>query len=258
MVTADIITEVIAVTMSTNFQSVVTRHSVAGATLLIGLSLIWLAVPRVLAHLQIAFVPAVVDQALKEGRALPAPVIDLALARYSSAQSFLPSNALIYQNLGRLKLRQIYAGRLSVEQRQQKLSVISEHIRAAIGLAPASAFPWAFEAYIRYEMYAQPDEISDLLRMSYFLGPHEISSMLLRARVAGEIWTRLPKDVREFVSLDFAEIWSIYDLRASLLDIYLGASFEARDAIRRAIITDDAMARFFDAQLAKAIGQPTR
>lgn len=222
------------------------------AALGIGALLVFLSVPRILAYSQVGEVPSSVARALESGRDISTPVLGEALARYKNATSVLPHDAVLLQDLGRLELRRA-AGSEDSTQRNKALRSASIAFKAAIVAAPARPFPWSLEAYAQSNLFVPSDNVVGLLRMSYFLGPHEASSILLRARVATGMWGELDEDVRQFTINDLEEIWHDGRLRGAIVPIYLEASMPTRSAIRKLILTDSVSEQRFNQMLKRAL-----
>ncbi len=251
MVTAAIITDVTVVTTSID-RSVMRGGWVAGSTFIVGSFLLALSTPSLTAYFLLAQNPSSVARALKTGRALPEPVLSRAIQIYEGAASSFPSDAVIQQDLGRLELRRLELA-LTPDQRRSVLLAASARFRASIVRAPSRVFPWSLEAYTQSELSAPPGEISRLLQMSYFLGPHEPSSMLLRVRTGSRNWSGLSTDVRKFVIEDFAEIWRMTSLRPTLIDIYLEGAMDVRTVIRRAAFKETDDLKRFDRLIFNAV-----
>jgi hypothetical protein len=223
--------------------------------LLAGIFLVVLSAPRMLGYFNLAEVPPSVERALKAGALLSPPILHDARERYLDAIRFLPADAVVQQDMGRLELRRAAMIELhDSKEREKALQSASQYFRAAIIDAPGRAFPWSLEALVLSELSASVEDIFNHLDMSYFLAPHEASSMLVRARVGARLWAQLPTDLRRYISSDFAETWDLPAQRPILVDIYLHASFQARTAIRRAAFDDPKDEKIFDRMVAEAAG----
>jgi len=246
------ITSATAATMSTDARRYIGAAVVGG----LGLLSIGLSLPRIMAYSYLAMVPSGVSDALKSGRQISVSELEVAQDVYLKAHSYLSEDAVITQDLGRLELRRAAALRPFPGQRDEALEKASAYFRETINAAPARSFPWGLEAYTRWERSEDPGEINKLLRMSYFLGPHEASSILVRARVGTQIWDQLDKDVRQFTSDDLVAIWSEGRLRTALIPIYLEASLPTRVAIRKLLLVDKPNEQRFDQMLKRAVSSP--
>lgn len=245
----------IAATMSTERSSPAPKL-VAFAAFGFGLLLLVLAAQRVGAYYYIAHVPSEVDRALASGRSLSKTVLDDARQNYLAALEILPSSASLQQNYGRLELRRADMAGGDRDIYQEAMTSAAAHFRAAIVAAPSQAFSWSLESYALSEMSAPASEINGLLRMSYFLGPHEGSSILIRARVASKSWNGLDSNVQRFVRRDFKAIWQTRGLRQNIADIYLDAPLEVRVVIRKAVIENKADEQVFNRLLLRVLAQP--
>ena len=255
MAMVDIIIVDIAATMSTE-RSISLPNLVTVAAFGFGLLLFALAAQRVGAYYYIAHVPSEVDRALASGRSLSKTVLDDARQNYLAALEILPSSAGLQQNYGRLELRRAALADADRDTYQEAMSSAAAHFKAAIVAAPSQAFSWSLESYALSELSAPAIEINGLLRMSYFLGPLEGSSILVRARVAIKSWEGLDGDVQGFVRQDFKAIWQTYGMRQMIADIYFDAPLEARVVIRDAIIENERDKQVFNRLLLKALAQP--
>lgn len=202
----------------------------------IGVLMIVFALPRFLAYSSLVDIPREVERALKEGRALPAPILALSVKKYRHAADLVPDVAIIQQDLGRLEMRRAYEPDVLLAERHNILLLASKRFRAAIAAAPSRAFPWSLEAIVQSELHAEPELINEIMRMSYALGPHEASSILLRARVAGGLWQDLAADVQSNVGKDYVEMWRYSEMRPSLIIIYLESDFPARLTLRKTVL----------------------
>lgn len=248
-----IITSATAGIMSTESKSA--RRLICGVGLGVGLLLIGLSFPRVMAYFYIAMVPSGITEALDQGRGIEGQELDEARAYYLKALAFLPRDAVIQQDYGRLEL---HRAANKPDERIAALRSASEHFRASIETAPSRPFAWSLEAVSELELQADPALLNDLLRMSYYLGPHEASSLMLRVRVGCRIWEVLDGDVKGFIANDLKALWSEGRLRSKLLDVYLGSSLNVRIAIREIVFDDPARQKIFDQMLERILNGPVR
>lgn len=255
MAMVDIIIAGTAGTMSTEPRSS-PKKLLAVSAFGFGLLLFALAAQRVGAYYYIARVPSEVDRALASGRMLSKTVLDDARQNYLAALEILPSNAGLQQNYGRLELRRADLAGGDRDIFQEAVSSAAAHFRAAIVAGPSQAFSWSLESYTASEMSAPANEINGLVRMSYFLGPYEGSSILIRARVASKSWEGLDSNVQGFIRRDFKVIWQTPSLRQKIVDIYLDAPLGMRVVIREAVIENEADEQAFNRLLLNALAQP--
>lgn len=223
----------------------------AFAALITSLVLIAISGQRCLAYFYLARGQPEIDDGFKSG--LAAAPETLMRARDASLQAarILPTASELQQNSGRIELR---LAALAPAERKAWLEAASEHFTRAIAAAPARAFPWSLAALAQSELAAKPERIASLLRYSYFLGPHEASSILLRAKVALRHWDVLPEDVHSNTERDLAQIWRFPALRPRLISLYLDASFPLRIEIRRAVIATEDDRKGFDSMVREAAG----
>lgn len=254
MAMAVIIIAVTAGIMSTRSRETVPRVFAASAALFIGLVLLGVSGQRCLAYFHLARVPSEIDDGLKSGRALSPETLAQAREAYLRAARILPGASEVQQNLGRIELRLADAAALAPAARMETLASASGHFAQAIAAAPARAFPWSLAALAHSELAAPPERIASSLRYSYFLGPHEASSLLLRATVALAHWDGLPEDVRRNTGRDLERIWRLPPLRTRLISLYLAASFPLRIEIRRTVVTTEEDRRIFDYMVREAAG----
>tara|TARA_R110000868_G_scaffold107750_2_gene294691 strand:- start:6834 stop:7553 length:720 start_codon:yes stop_codon:yes gene_type:complete len=217
-----------------------------------GLLLFALAAQRVGAYYYIAHVPSEVDRALASGRPLSKTVLEDARQNYLAALEILPSSAGLQQNYGRLELRRAALAGADRDIYQEAMTSAAAHFEAAIVAAPSQAFSWSLESYALLETSAPANDICGSLRMSYFLGPHEASSILLRAQVASQSWEGLDGKVQGFIRRDFKAIWQNIGLRRRIVQIYLDAPLSVRVVIRDAIIENEADERLLNSMLLRA------
>ncbi len=239
-------------TMSTEVRTT-RRWLMAVSVFGIGLLLLAISGPRILAYAQMAMVPSSVARSLESGRDISTTGLDEAIARYENATFVLSHDFKLLQDLGRLEMRRA-AGLKDPTQRSEELRSALVTFEAAIAAAPARPFPWSLDAYARSELSVPSEEVVGLLRMSYFLGPQEASSIMLRARVGGRMWNFLDDGARQFTENDFRKMWQYSILRPALIDIYLENTLTARAAIRRAVLIDKSEQKKFDRLIEKTLG----
>lgn len=229
------------------------RKSIAIGATGIGLLLFFLAALRVQAYSHLLDVPMSVDRDLASGKIMTEAVLLDARESYRMSIAAMPGDADLQRTYGRLELRQSKLHADSPEQLGGDLSSAAEHFRAAISAAPSQAMNWSLLTYVRSEMSAPSSEMNDLLRMSYYAGPHEGSSILLRARAASRMWDSLDDDVRSFSKADLKEMWRYRELRPTLVEIYLDSNLATRMQIREIVIDSEVSAKIFKSLLMKAV-----
>jgi len=229
------------------------RWLIGVSVLALGLALFALSAPRFVAYLELAYVPSSFDRALKAGRSVPAPALGFARQQYGRALTALPDDAVLQQDFARIELRRSVEPGVTLAQRHEALTSALRYIRASIVAAPARAFAWSLDALIQAELTQQSGDVSTQLRMSYFLGPQETSSILMRVQVAARLWDGLPEDVQIFVKHDFAKMWKQSEQRVTLIDVYLRSGFRVRSAIRDSLPRGARDIPAFDALLAREI-----
>ena len=224
----------------------------------IGLLVIALSLPRAIAYSYLAMVPSGVDVALSQGRPIKSDELEEARGLYKEALDALPGDAVIEQDFGRLELRRAARLTNTTEERIEALNSASGHFKASIAAAPARSFAWSLAASAQYQLKADPALLNALLRMSYYTGPHEASSMLLRAQVGCGIWNNLDTDVRDLIGQDLRALWEVGRLRSALVDIYLSSPLEVRSAIREIVLKDPQSQKRFDQILERVLKRATR
>lgn len=242
----------IVVTMSIERRSS-SPKLVAFAAFGFGLLLFALGAQRVGAYYYIAHVPSEVDRALASGRPLSETVLSNARRNYLAALKILPNSAELQRNYGRLELRRAALFTDDTELHQKAMNSAATYLRAAIAAAPSQAFSWSLEAYVLSALSGSAGDLNRSLRMSYFLGPHEGSSILLRALAGTESWQNLDDDIQGFVREDLKEMWRHRVLRQSLVDIYLDAPLATRSQLRDIIIDSDEDRKKLDRMLIKTV-----
>lgn len=235
-----------------------TRWVIGAIGVAVGLLLITLSLPRVIAYSYLAMVPSVVDEALSQGLPIKSDALEEARGLYRKALDALPGDAVIEQDFGRLELRRASSVANTLDKRIEALNSASEHFKASIAAAPARSFAWSLAASAQYQLKADPALLNALLRMSYYTGPHEASSLLLRAQVGCGIWKNLDTDVRDLIGQDLRALWEVGRLRSALVDIYLSAPLEVRSAIREIVLKDPQSQKRFDQILERVLKRATR
>lgn len=255
MAMAAIITVATAGTMSTR-QASPTKRLVAGAALLIGVLLFGLSIPRVIAYSHVAQAPVGVIEALDKGRPISKENLAEAGRLYSRALSFLPSDARFNQDAGRIAIRRAENFEETAEAKKSAWQTASSYFQNSIQSAPARHFPWSLEAAARAALTDDPQNISEFMRISYYLAPQTGSSILLRASLGTRYWQALPEDVQGNTKQDLEKLWQIRPLRSSLVNYYLAAELPVRIVIRSLIPQKDRA--LFDRMLIKASGLSAR
>ena len=253
MVTVVTITVDIASTMSTKVPSR-SRASIGLCAGAVSFLLTILTFFQIMAYAHLVYVSPRVEISLKTGSSLSQPISSAALGAYQLAVWWLPVDAELYQTMGRLELRNAASFAESDPQYLEALERSRNQFTSAIFVAPARSFSWTLLAHASNETEGSKEMLNRLLRMSYFLGPHEASNVLLRSYIEGKRWNDLDADLREYAQRDFLAIWLNEQLHPKLFQIYVEASFGGRMGIRRAILPDRAAADLFDQQLLKFTG----
>lgn len=256
MAMAAITTSAIAATMSIDRRLL--RWGIGLAGIAIGLLVIAFSFPRMVAYSYLLGVPAGLDDALATGRPIDKVKLEEALDIYRKASDWVPGDPVILQDYGRLELRRAEKFPTNSDGRREALLSASQHFKASIAAAPARPFAWSLAAYAEAQLKADSSFLNALLRMSYYAGPHEASSILLRAQVGCEIWEGLDTDVRGFIAQDLKALWAEARLRPALVDIYFRSSYPTRSAIRATILTDTQSEKRFNQMLERALKKPGR
>lgn len=251
--TAVIITVDITSTMSTN-ASPSLKIQIGLCACAVSFLLIVLTFFEIIAYSHLTLVSRRVDAAIKTGATLPQEISSDALGVYRSAAYWLPADAELYQIAGRLELRNATAFTKGDPQRMAVFELARDQFIAAISAAPARSFSWTLLAHVSNEMDASGAALNRLLRMSYFLGPHEASNILLRSYIEAKRWDELDEDIQDFAQRDFLAIWQNEQLHPKLFQVYIEASFAGRVGIRQAILPNRAASDLFDQQLLKFTG----
>jgi len=248
-----ITTVAIVGTMSTSLVSRgpgwLSRWLVAGVAGLIGLMLVVLSTPRLVAYAGLARLPAEVDANLKSGQPISGATLFEARTAYEQALKYVPADATLNLNLGRLILREAAMPGLSQALRRKALETASLHFRAAISGAPTRAFAWSLAALVESNKSGPSGRLYNLLRYSYYYGPYEPSSVLTRSGIVMPLWQILPDEFQRFAENDLKVLWWVHALRRDLFEIYLEAPYPLRSHIRHVVLLTDEDRQSFDTLL---------
>lgn len=214
----------------------VSRLLMSAAMLFVGLSLISLAVPRIVAYGILVSVEPRISPALKRGEMLPSDLLDRSIPAYVQAATWLPGDADIQQTLARLYLRRAADAHMKSVARQAALNSALARIDLALSAAPNRHFSWALQADILRLLNSPFYKIEEALRMSSLIGPYEASSMLLRSEIVLDLWNVLSPETRKIGVADLRRIWRSQKLHPNLAHLYLRQSLVERIRMRQILL----------------------
>lgn len=249
----DITTDAIVAITSTDMA--LRWNPSAFGVFLVGALLLGLSLPRFLSALALTHVPETIDAALGAGAPISEADRLVAVQAYRSALRFQPGSSLVHQNLGRVLMRDVQVSPSSTTP-DAALVAASQSFDDSIRHAPSRAFPWALQALALSKSNGDPRRLEMFLNYSYLLGPHEASSLLIRASVVAKTFQSMPDGIQENFRHDVARIWNSAFLRRDLLDIYLAAPLKVRSEIRRAALITNRDRAIFDAGIRRMTGLP--
>lgn len=234
------------------------RRLEGAVTLAIGIALVAMALSRGSAYLELARWSTVIPDALNEGNiAVDAARLADAQKDYCAAAAKLPGDALLHQECARLSVWLADIAEDDAHARELRALAAAE-LRRAVEKAPNRAFGWSLLAAIEGDSATPPDEIVDILRMSYLTGPRDASSMIVRARLVLSRWDAMPNDLRAGTAGDLRALWEARAFNEDLVRMYFAADFRQRALIRRyALISKDDIGRF-DRRVGKVDVGPER
>jgi hypothetical protein len=181
---------------------VLRRHGPVLAAAVLGLSLLWLAVPRFLAAaLTGPYDQTFRDLAATSGRPdlmVPANQVAAALKSRENALKW-DENGRTRAELGALEL--LLAGLIGYEtpQGRRLLDLAIENHRLALARDPAQPFAWARFVRAEFARHGVTPGLAPLLRMAIRTAPREPALVLDRVDVAFYAWESLDNTTRELV-----------------------------------------------------------
>ena len=182
--------------MARNFSNtdVWSRGAAIGIALLLGVSILWLGVPRLVA----AFLLLPGDGTVKRIQA-KMPVTEKKLAELVSSRE----NALEWVTSGRLRT-DLALGRLMLGRGEGQIpsSQINQSIRdlkAGLAVAPANPYAWARLAVAEQLAGGPSTSVASALVMSVVTGPYEPDLIPLRLDLGFQNWRHLSSRDRDLV-----------------------------------------------------------
>lgn len=204
----------------------------------LGILLLLLAVPRIMAHAAVLPV-ADVRAALGSGTPLSEDRLRTALTAYDRAiewrqadPSFRRDRALAARRLARLRPTEGESPECDSDCLKR---TALDDLRIHAGLAPGDGFVWALYADAGIELGNEVEAALPALRLARLTAPSRASALLLQYRLAMLHWDRMPPEYREHGLRYVAILWKKRGLRPLLFETYLEAGFPARAAFREAM-----------------------
>lgn len=111
-----------------------------------------------------------------------------------------------------------------------ELSTLEEAVRRSLACSPADPFLWMVLAWVEGSREGFKLDQLQYLRMSYLLGPNEGWIAVRRNRLALSIYERLPPDLGDAATAEFARMlgsWFYWDTLA----IFIGPGWRIRDKL---------------------------
>lgn len=245
MVMADIITEDTAVIMSISFnagsklekegqpeavRSQFRAHIATTIFLLLGVLLLYISVPRVIAYAILAPWRQVED-ALNAGDTVEPNDLMMAYKAHGRALLFVPHNSTILIDRARIARRLARAEGTGTVASEWQNAALSD-LKAATVAAPRNGFAWAMLADAKLDTGALVADVVQELRLSWLTGPHQVSAMLTRIRITLDRWGEMPDDLKDRSLDELVEFWRSPHMRQAFVSLYIRANFDGRVAVR--------------------------
>jgi hypothetical protein len=221
------------------------RFKVILPVMAIGLILIGLAVPRVVAQVSILDVHDLVDAELLP-LTDPDPAVDV--ARAARAVSWQSKDSQLQMELGR-RLMRLPDIALDDAVGVRELPRASDAFADGAAAAPNRTELWCYLAMARNAEGAPAKELAPILRLTYLTGPYSSSCALQRVSLIVGHWSGLPLDLQDRAGREIQLLWKTAPFRRPLVQTYLGMDFAERSLVRRFVFASPDDAAAFDAAL---------
>lgn len=197
-----------------------------GVALLIGVTLICLAVPRAIAYFDVISWGDFSQAGPRPGA--PLEETDAVLADYRDAAAWLPGDADLQQMHGRLALLALRPDRAALKDEA------ASALRAAVAAAPNRTCAWALYAYAGSRYDLPSIAIKPSVRLAYILSPPTPACASLRISAILALPQGVPDDLKPYVDADLRSIWHSR-ARRDLAFIYRDAPAGARPFIAEGV-----------------------
>ena len=221
---------------------------IAAAALLIGGSLVLMAVPRIAAYGFVLSAGAVI-QAVDDGRGVSQEQAEAAYRSYSQALAWRPRDPVLRHDRARL------AGRLAVLEPRSAAQWRERAVRdfrRAVAAAPGDGTAWARLALAELEAGADIKEVLPMLRLARLTAPRRASALLPQFSIVMRHWEAMPEEMRTHALADLPSFWSRGALRPLIVADYLNAGYAARAAFRERLGENAGALNAFDRALASS------
>ena len=212
---------------------------------LVGVVLVTLAVPRVVAYAYAAKTQSLKAQSDEAMLDLPQKITAL-----RSGASWLSSDNRLQQELGEAFLAEARgAGGRDAPDTGKASATFAE----ALAGAPNRSLLWCLMAIANDAEGGDEERLAGYLRLNYLTGPYSDSCASARVRIAVSHWEAMPETLQERVGADIALQWKTPAMRRPLTENYLRMNFAERVIIRRYVIGENGDSAAFDAALVATI-----
>ncbi|MDO8288388.1 MAG: hypothetical protein Q7T44_04140 [Parvibaculum sp.] len=233
------------------------REPVSNAGLVVGIGLglllVALSLPRVVASASVAVVSGDVRMAFKSGATLSEPKLTQAIDHYALALSWQPQSGMLRHGYASLLMQQKNFKERKEPEFRSAADRIESELMSAARAAPGRPLIWADLARVESYWALPSGDYENMLRLSSLLGPYEVSNVIRRLEVMAPIWTELPDDLQAVTRRDARMLWEFPVLRRYLVSIYLAQNFQGRTMIRTLAFSDSREVRRFDRYLVERL-----
>jgi len=181
------------------FGTVVQRFIVGSATIVLGLVLLSLAVPRTIAHMLLLPGNAAFANALN-GQLLSTQGYKRAFDSANTALGWVEVPEL-RKSVGGLLYYQAQSGDVLNLDVPATLEQARKELEQGLAEEPADSLPWAWLSDIR-RFQGDPGDAAKALRLSILSAPHDANLAPLRADIALSLWALLDPDTRSLAQAD--------------------------------------------------------
>lgn len=222
--------------------------TLAALASLIGLALVLLTLPRLMAYGDMGEISDV-RRALDDGRPVETQRLIEAHRVLETAERWLPDDAGIPFNKARIdrRLASVAAkadGGLAEGAAIWRERAV-ENLSAAAAAAPANGFVWAMLADARLNAGAEAADVIPELKLARLTGPYLSSALLLSHGVVLRHWEVMPDDLRVHAAGSTHLLWKRQRLWPVLMSTFLDATPEARIAVIDDISEDPNVLEYF-------------
>lgn len=182
------------------------RISTLSIALIMGMALLWMGVPQLVAALWMLPGDSTL-QRLQKQKPVTAKKLEIVIESRTAALKWI-SSGQIYNDraLGRL-MQEDATGPDAQQIRADRLNRAIQDLEAGLALAPADPYGWARLALVKQLRTGPSKDVASALIMSLLTGPYEPDMIPLRLELAFQNWGHLAVRDRELVDQQIRYAW---------------------------------------------------